>query len=133
VGRAQARPQSRVRDWFDIDWSRGRLLFRCSADEPDDELDDRRGGELRYYEHRFPIADGTGEGHPAGGATTASTTSWSTGPAATSRLSTAVLHDHDLGRACVRRGPGRFDATHAEILRWHARAKARRHPVDHPD
>jgi (1->4)-alpha-D-glucan 1-alpha-D-glucosylmutase len=52
--------------FFDIDWSRGRLLLPVLADEPDalDELA-VEGGELRYYDKRFPIADGTGEGTAA--------------------------------------------------------------------
>ncbi len=43
-----------------------------------DALDDLKlvDGELRYYEHRFPIADGTGDGHAPRRCTTGSTTSW---------------------------------------------------------
>ncbi len=48
--------------WFDIDWSRGRILVPVLGDgEPVLEVVD---DELRYFEHRFPIAPGTGEGSP---------------------------------------------------------------------
>jgi hypothetical protein len=51
--------------WFDIDWSRGRLLLPILADTAD-ALDDLRveNGELRYYDHRFPLAPGTDGGTP---------------------------------------------------------------------
>src|SRR6266545_8419782 len=50
--------------WFDIDWSRPRLLIPVLAD--DGALADLAivDGELRYFEHRFPIADGTLGGSP---------------------------------------------------------------------
>jgi (1->4)-alpha-D-glucan 1-alpha-D-glucosylmutase len=55
---------------FDIDWDFGggkvRIPVLGSADDVEKlEVVD---GELRYYDNRFPIAPGTGEGHPAGGA-----------------------------------------------------------------
>ncbi|GAB3915383.1 malto-oligosyltrehalose synthase [Microlunatus endophyticus] len=51
--------------WFDIDWSADRLLLPVLGDGPD-ELDRLQvsGGVLSYYEHRFPIAPGTGDGTP---------------------------------------------------------------------
>ncbi len=51
--------------WFDIDWSRGRLLLPVLADEPD-ALSALRveGDELHYFDKRYPIADGTGGGTP---------------------------------------------------------------------
>src|SRR3712207_2039516 len=51
--------------WFDIDWSRGRLLVPILADEPDALAQLKiEGDELRYYEHRFRTAPGTGGGSP---------------------------------------------------------------------
>jgi (1->4)-alpha-D-glucan 1-alpha-D-glucosylmutase len=45
--------------WFDIDWTRGRILLPVLGDDfTDDQLhvvDD----ELRYFEHRFPLGVGT--------------------------------------------------------------------------
>jgi (1->4)-alpha-D-glucan 1-alpha-D-glucosylmutase len=45
--------------WFDVDWTRSRVLLPVLGDHfTPDELE-VSSGELRYYEHRFPIAPGT--------------------------------------------------------------------------
>jgi (1->4)-alpha-D-glucan 1-alpha-D-glucosylmutase len=57
--------ESRFADYFDIDWEfgQGRLRLPILGDGPDEEDALRvEGDELRYYDHRFPIAPGTGEG-----------------------------------------------------------------------
>jgi (1->4)-alpha-D-glucan 1-alpha-D-glucosylmutase len=59
--------------WFDIDWSGGRLLLPVLGDDFDDSqleiVDDALPvdplasvAELRYFEHRFPLAPDTGPG-----------------------------------------------------------------------
>jgi (1->4)-alpha-D-glucan 1-alpha-D-glucosylmutase len=54
-------PQSRYARWFDIDWSHGRILLPVLGDDADLERDlSIEDGELRYFEHRFPLAPGTG-------------------------------------------------------------------------
>ncbi len=45
--------------WFDIDWTRGRLLLPVLGDSFDPAELEVSGDELRYYEHRFPLAPGT--------------------------------------------------------------------------
>ena len=52
---------SRYAHWFDIDWSQGPLVNGVlSADATPDDLSlTADGQELRYYEHRFPVAPGT--------------------------------------------------------------------------
>jgi (1->4)-alpha-D-glucan 1-alpha-D-glucosylmutase len=51
---------SQYASWFDIDWSRGRIVVPVLGDDPELAIVD---GELRYFEHRFPLAPGTwGEG-----------------------------------------------------------------------
>jgi (1->4)-alpha-D-glucan 1-alpha-D-glucosylmutase len=46
-------------DWFDVDWSRGRLLLPVLGDAfTPDELS-VVGDELHYYDNRFPLAPGT--------------------------------------------------------------------------
>jgi (1->4)-alpha-D-glucan 1-alpha-D-glucosylmutase len=46
--------------WFDIDWTRPRIVVPILGDGPDALADLRvEDGELRYFEHRFPIAEGT--------------------------------------------------------------------------
>ncbi len=49
-------PESAYADWFDIDWSRGRVVLPILGDDATLTLAD---GELRYYDHRFPLAPGT--------------------------------------------------------------------------
>ncbi len=42
--------------WFDIDWERPRLLLPVLGDDAVLSVED---GELRYYDHRFPLAPGS--------------------------------------------------------------------------
>ena len=48
--------ESAYAGWFDIDWSRDRIVVPILGDDAILTLED---GELRYYEHRFPLAPGT--------------------------------------------------------------------------
>jgi (1->4)-alpha-D-glucan 1-alpha-D-glucosylmutase len=52
----QVGQQSPYASWFDIDWSRGRIVVPVLGDDPQLSVVD---GELRYFEHRFPLAPGT--------------------------------------------------------------------------
>jgi len=45
--------------WFDIDWSRGRVVLPVLVEPADRAPLQVVDGELRYYEHRFPLAAGT--------------------------------------------------------------------------
>jgi (1->4)-alpha-D-glucan 1-alpha-D-glucosylmutase len=48
--------------WFDVDWAfgRGRVLIPVLGDDADLESDlTIEGDELRYFEHRYPLAPGT--------------------------------------------------------------------------
>ncbi|MEV0156473.1 malto-oligosyltrehalose synthase [Micromonospora sp. NPDC050686] len=128
AGRASA-----YADWFDIDWDRGRLLLPVLADAPD-ALDDLKlvDGELRYHEHRFPIADGTGDGTPreVHDRQHYQLVNWRRGDAElTYRRFFAVS---DLAGLRVE-DPAVFDATHAELLRWVAAGDVDGIRVDHPD
>ncbi|MEJ3746299.1 malto-oligosyltrehalose synthase [Actinomycetes bacterium KLBMP 9797] len=123
-------PASRYADWFDIDWSRGRLVLPVLADDPH-ALDDLKvdGDELVYHEQRFPLADGTGgSGDPRD---------------VHRRQHYRLVSWKDGDRECSYRrffavstlaglrveDPAVFAATHAEILRWGADGIR----VDHPD
>ncbi|MBY8874674.1 malto-oligosyltrehalose synthase [Micromonospora sp. PLK6-60] len=128
AGRASA-----YADWFDIDWDRGRLLLPVLADAPD-ALDDLKlvDGELRYHEHRFPIADGTGDGTPreVHDRQHYELVDWRRGDAElTYRRFFAVS---DLAGLRVE-DEAVFAATHAEILRWVAAGDVDGIRVDHPD
>ncbi|MEU6171604.1 malto-oligosyltrehalose synthase [Streptantibioticus parmotrematis] len=56
-------PGSPYARWFDVDWAAGdgRLLLPVLGGRLPDELDALRveGGELRYYDHAFPLRPGT--------------------------------------------------------------------------
>ncbi|GHJ54955.1 malto-oligosyltrehalose synthase [Nonomuraea sp. TT08I-71] len=120
-------------DWFDIDWDRGRLLLPVLADTPD-ALDDLKvvDGELRYHEHRFPIADGTGDGtaREVHDRQHYELVNWRRGDTeltyrrffAVSDLAGLRVEDAEV-----------FRATHAEILRWAAAGDLDGIRVDHPD
>ncbi|MGC4774168.1 malto-oligosyltrehalose synthase [Micromonospora chalcea] len=119
--------------WFDIDWDRGRLLLPVLADSAD-ALDDLKlvDGELRYHEHRFPVADGTGDGTPrqVHDRQHYELVNWRRGDAElTYRRFFAVS---DLAGLRVE-DPEVFDATHAEILRWVDAGEVDGIRVDHPD
>jgi len=119
--------------WFDIDWSRGRVLLPILADTPD-ALDDLtiEAGELRYHEHRFPIAFGTGVGTPRDvhNLQHYELVSWRRGNRDINyRRFFAVS-----GLAAVRvEDPAVFAAIHGEVLRWYAGGHVDGIRVDHPD
>ncbi|TDB71665.1 malto-oligosyltrehalose synthase [Micromonospora sp. KC721] len=119
--------------WFDIDWDRGRLLLPVLADDPA-ALDDLTivDGELRYHEHRFPIADGTGAGtaRQVHDRQHYELVNWRRGDTdLTYRRFFAVS---DLAGLRVE-DPAVFDATHVEILRWVTAGDVDGIRVDHPD
>jgi (1->4)-alpha-D-glucan 1-alpha-D-glucosylmutase len=123
-------PGSRYASWFDIDWSRGRIVVPILGDDAQLTLAD---GELRYFEHRFPLAPG----------------SWSDGENAD------VVHDrqhyqlihHSRGNSEINyrrffaittlagvrvEDPEVFSATHALIRDW-CEAGVDGLRIDHPD
>jgi len=126
-------PQSAYSRYFDIDWSRGRVLLPMLGDA-DDELAKLRveDGELRYYDHRFPLAPGT------------------------ANADAETVHDHQhYELVCWRRADFElnyrrffgvsslagvrvedaviFDATHRELLRWVGDGDVDGLRIDHPD
>ncbi|MEU7754277.1 malto-oligosyltrehalose synthase [Micromonospora sp. NPDC049171] len=120
-------------DWFDIDWDRGRLLLPVLADDPA-ALDDLKvvDDELRYHEHRFPIADGTGDGtaREVHDRQHYELVSWRRGDTdLTYRRFFAIA---DLAGLRVE-DPAVFAATHELILRWAAAGEVDGIRVDHPD
>ncbi len=119
---------------FDVDWAAGggriRIPILGSADDLGAlEVD---GDELVYYDHRLPIADGTGEGSPR---------------EVHDRQHYELVHwkvaDDGLNYrrffavntlAGVRvEDPEVFDASHVEIRRWFDEGLADGLRVDHPD
>ena len=145
-------PQSRFAKFYDIDWSpgsgsprgpadqasdvaqpRGRLLIPVLADDPDAlaalKVED---GELVYYDKRYPIADGTGEGTPqeVHDRQHYELVNWTRGDSELNyRRFFAIV---DLAGLRVE-DPEVFDATHAELLRWYREGAVQGIRVDHPD
>jgi (1->4)-alpha-D-glucan 1-alpha-D-glucosylmutase len=116
--------------WFDIDWSQGRIVLPILGDDARLSVVD---GELRYFEHRFPLAPG----------------SWSEGEDA------EVVHDrqhyqlihHSRGNSEINyrrffaittlagvrvEDPEVFSATHALIRGW-CESDVDGLRIDHPD
>jgi (1->4)-alpha-D-glucan 1-alpha-D-glucosylmutase len=120
---------SRYAEAFDVDWSVGRLTIPVLGDAPDLQVVD---GELAYFDHRFPIAPGTGDGTP---------------DEVHARQSYELVHwtqaDHHLNYrrffavnelAAIRvEVPWVFEESHAEITRWFDQGLADGLRVDHPD
>ncbi|MEV6301573.1 malto-oligosyltrehalose synthase [Actinoplanes sp. NPDC051861] len=125
--------KSEFSGFYDIDWSRGRLLIPVFADKSDAVNDLRvEDGELRYFDKRFPIADGTGEGtaQEVHDRQHYELVNWTRGDTELNyRRFFAIT---DLAGLRVEE-PEVFDATHAEILRWVREGIAQGIRVDHPD
>ncbi|BCJ32141.1 malto-oligosyltrehalose synthase [Actinocatenispora sera] len=116
--------------WFDVDWSAGKLVLPVLGDEDTPALsivDD----ELRYHEHRFPIAPGTEGDDPAAvhARQHYRLVSWRDDELLTYRRFFAVT---ELAALRVE-DPAVRDATHAEILRWYRAGDLDGIRVDHPD
>ncbi|GAA4928153.1 malto-oligosyltrehalose synthase [Actinoplanes utahensis] len=125
--------ESEFAGYYDIDWERGRILLPVLADSPD-ALDDLRveDGELRYFDKRYPIADGTGEGtaREVHDRQHYELVNWTRGDTEINyRRFFAIT---DLAGLRVE-DPDVFAATHAEILRWYHEGIAQGIRVDHPD
>jgi (1->4)-alpha-D-glucan 1-alpha-D-glucosylmutase len=126
-------PHSPYASWFDIDWDRAPLLVPVLADTPDATVDLRlEDGELRYFEHRFPVAPGTGGGTPqqVHERQHYRLVSW--------RLAGSQLNYRRFFAVSTLAGlrvedPAVFHATHAEVLRWHAEGGVDGIRIDHPD
>jgi (1->4)-alpha-D-glucan 1-alpha-D-glucosylmutase len=121
--------------WFDIDWSSGRVRLPVLGDEFDPTQLQIVDGELRYFEHRFPLAAQT------------ATDRWTTGAEAHDRQHYELLNhrradtDQNYRRffaitslAGLRvEDPSVFEATHRQIARWVHEDGVGGLRVDHPD
>ncbi|MCU1685886.1 MAG: treY [Amycolatopsis sp.] len=123
---------SRYAGYFDIDWSRGRLLLPVlgSADAVSElSIED---GELAYYDHRFPIAPGTEGGSPeeVHDRQHYELVDWRRGNA---ELNYRRFFDITTLAAARVEDPEVFHATHDEVLRWISAGEVTGLRVDHPD
>lgn len=118
--------------FFDIDWSRGRLLLPVLGDDRAVAELTVEGDELVYYDHRFPIAPGTGEGTPqeVHARQHYELVGWRRG---NRELNYRRFFDiTNLAAVTVER-PEVFAETHGEVLRWVSDGDVTGLRVDHPD
>lgn len=119
---------------FDVDWDAGPILLPILDADEEKALAELSvdGEELRYYEHAFPVAPGTGGG-------TAQEVherqhyrlvSWKRGAA---ELTYRRFFDVSTLAAVRVEIPEIFEKTHAEVLRWVAAGEVDGIRVDHPD
>ena len=129
-------PGSAHADYFDIDWRRGKVLLPVLGDDADIAKlrieDTPDGAQLTYYEHRFPIAPGTGEGTPqeVHARQHYELAGWRRGNA---ELNYRRFFDITTLAAVRVELPDVFRATHGEVLRWVAEGEVTGLRVDHPD
>ncbi len=120
---------------FDIDWAAGdgRLRLPVLGDGPDEEAALRvEDGELRYHEHRFPIADGTDGGTPAEVHARQHYELISWRRADTDLNYRRFFAVNTLAGLRVEE-PRVFEETHREIARWLRASLVDGLRVDHPD
>jgi len=111
-------PASAYVRWFDIDWSRGKVLLPVLGDDAERELI-TVDGELRYHEQRFPLDQ---QHYELGNYRRADTEQNYRRFFAVTTLAGLRVED-----------PAVFAATHREVLRWVAAGEAQGLRVDHPD
>ena len=128
---------SRYADAFDVDWAAGdnRVLLPVLGDG-DDQLDALTlvDGELRYYDHRFPVAPGTADD----GADARTVHDRQNYRLVNWREADASLNYRRFFAVNTLAGvrveePWVFDESHREILRWISTGQVQGLRVDHPD
>jgi (1->4)-alpha-D-glucan 1-alpha-D-glucosylmutase len=129
--------ESEFCSWFDIDWAfgRGRVLIPVLGDDADLANDlTVEGDELRYFEHRYPLAPGTRS--PDGDAQSTHAKQHyelvNFRRADTDQNYRRFFAVTDLAGLRVE-DPEVLDATHREILRWVDDYGVTGIRIDHPD
>ncbi len=121
--------------WFDIDWSRGRLLLPVLGDDFTADQLEVVGDELRYFEHRFPLAPQTEPGRDDPAAEVHDRQHYelvSYRRADTEQNYRRFFAVTSLAGLRVE-DPVVFDATHEQIARWVCEDGVIGLRVDHPD
>ncbi|TDV53674.1 malto-oligosyltrehalose synthase [Actinophytocola oryzae] len=117
--------------YFDIDWSRGRIVLPVLGS---DSLSDLKvdGDRLTYFEHEFPIAPGTSGGTPqeVHDRQHYRLAWWRTGNA---ELNYRRFFDITTLAGVRVEDPEVFEATHREVLRWVRSGDVTGLRIDHPD
>ncbi|ONI79501.1 malto-oligosyltrehalose synthase [Actinosynnema sp. ALI-1.44] len=123
--------QSRYAKYFDIDWDTGPVLVPVLGSDALDDLS-LVDGELRYHEHRFPIADGTSGGSPqqVHERQHYRLVNWRRG---NTELNYRRFFDITTLAAVRVEDPEVFEATHSAVLRWISHLEVTGLRIDHPD
>jgi (1->4)-alpha-D-glucan 1-alpha-D-glucosylmutase len=118
--------------FFDIDWDRGPIMVPVLADDAAVADLTIADGKLAYYEHRFPIAPGTGGGTPqeVHDRQHYRLTGWRR---ANRELNYRRFFDITTLAAVRVEDPEVFEATHRTVLGWVAAGQVSGLRVDHPD
>ncbi|HZZ96432.1 MAG TPA: malto-oligosyltrehalose synthase [Jatrophihabitantaceae bacterium] len=121
--------------WFDIDWASGPLLLPVLGDGFDPSELTIEGDELRYYEHRFPIAPGSEAGVGETGADVAERQPYRLVNFRTADTDQNYRRFFAVTSLAGLRVEDRavFDATHEQIARWVLDDGIDGLRVDHPD
>jgi len=118
---------------FDIDWDvgNGRLRIPVLGDDADEALR-VEGDELRYHDHRFPLAPGTGAGSAAEvhARQHYELVHWTRADAELNYRRFFAVNELAAVRVEL---PEVFEDTHREIIRWTRSGLVDGLRVDHPD
>jgi (1->4)-alpha-D-glucan 1-alpha-D-glucosylmutase len=127
---------SRYADAFDVDWDFGGGRIRIPVLGSDEDVDqlEIKNGELRYYGHRFPLADGT----YAEGDSPAAVHDRQHYELVGWRRANDELNYRRFFAVSTLAGirveiPWVFDEAHAEVARWFREGLVDGLRVDHPD
>lgn len=125
-------PESRYAVWFDIDWNCGRITLPVLGDDFDSAQLQVDGDELRYFEHRFPLAPGTNTG------TTDDVHERQHYQLVNFRRADTEVNYRRFFAVTTLAGlrvedDAVFDATHREIIQWVTRDGVDGLRIDHPD
>ncbi len=121
-------------DWDPGNWCDGRIALPVLGSAEDlaalTVVSSGQGAELRFYDHRFPIAPGTDAGTPqqVHDRQAYRLVPWTAGLVGYRRF----FHVNTLA-ALRQEDPAVFAATHAEVARWAAHDLVDGIRVDHPD
>jgi (1->4)-alpha-D-glucan 1-alpha-D-glucosylmutase len=122
--------------WFDVDWKagNGRIKLPVLGDDATDDQLSLTDGELRYFEHRFPISEGSVKPGDSAADVHARQHYELVGyrRADNEQNYRRFFAVTDLAGIRVE-DPSVFDASHAEILRWVRDGDVQGIRIDHPD
>ena len=128
--------QSRYAEAFDVEWDLGGGRIRLPVLGSDDDLDklEIKDGELRYYDHRFPLADGTyTEGDAPRDVHARQHYELMGWRRADNELNYRRFFAVNTLAGVRVELPAVFDEAHQEVVRWFREGLADGLRIDHPD